>query len=119
MANLRAQTSPSLPQVAAKKKAGEEGTEEIAVVQGIKTSIDAAEARLAEVEVLRDRNLAKIANILEPSVPVSKDEANNLVVHKWGACRPTEEGLYHHHELLWMIDGYEPDVRGARACCCL
>ncbi len=44
-------------------------------------------------------------------VPVSKDEKDNGVVHEWGTKRPSEEGLYHHHELLWMIDGYEPEVR--------
>jgi hypothetical protein len=34
------------------------------------------------------------------------------VVHEWGSRRPCEDGLRHHHELLWMIDGYEPEVRG-------
>ncbi len=98
-------------QVAEKKKAGADATAEIAVVTGIADRITAMEERLKEVEVLRDATLGRIANILDPSVPVSKDEAENLVVHKWGTLRPQEEGLYHHHELLWMIDGYEPDVR--------
>jgi hypothetical protein len=47
-----------------------------------------------------------------PQVPVSKDEEDNSVVHEWGSRRPCEDGLRHHHELLWMIDGYEPEVRG-------
>jgi seryl-tRNA synthetase len=76
-------------------------------------SIQEMDARLKELEAERDSNLSKIANILDPSVPISKDEKDNAVVHKHGECR-MEEGLYHHHELLWMIDGYEPEVHHAR-----
>ena len=75
----------------------------------IDARIVAAEAQLKELETQRDANLGKIANYLDPAVPISKDEKDNAVVYKTGECR-MEEGLYHHHELLWMIDGYEPEV---------
>jgi len=65
------------------------------------------QAKEEEVNVL----LTQIGNIVHQSVPVSQDEENNEVVKKWGETRdPT--GLLHHHHLLWMIGGYEPE-RGA------
>jgi len=33
-------------------------------------------------------------------------QKDNEVVKKWGDCR-IETGLKHHHELLYMIDGYD------------
>jgi len=41
---------------------------------------------------------------------VSNDEANNFEVKKWGTCRAQTPDLKHHHQLLHMIDGYEPEV---------
>jgi seryl-tRNA synthetase len=50
---------------------------------------------------------------------VSRDEAHNGVVARAGTPRPSGAGLLHHHELRWMVDGYEPDrgvgVAGHRA----
>ena len=59
----------------------------------------------------------KIGNIVHPSVPISNDEANNVVVRKWDPklelvpdsdkARPTE--LLSHHQLLDLIGGYAPE----------
>jgi seryl-tRNA synthetase len=50
---------------------------------------------------------------------VGNDEAKHNTLHRqWGETS-TRPGLLHHHELLWMIDGYEPErgvgVAGHRA----
>lgn len=92
-----------------KKKAGEDASAEIAEMIAADKAIQEMDVRLGEIEKERDTNLNKIANYLDPSVPISKDEAENAVVHRHGECR-IEDGLFHHHELLWMIDGYEPEV---------
>ena len=48
-------------------------------------------------------------NIVDDSVPISQDEdADNLVVRKWGTPRDPA-GLLNHHDLLWRIGGYEPE----------
>jgi len=60
-----------------------------------------------------DKKLNLIGNIVHESVPVSDQEANNGVVTQWGEFKFKEEARKHHHELLWMIDGYEPD-RGVK-----
>lgn len=66
-----------------------------------------------------DKKLNLIGNLVHESVPVSKDEAHNAVVTEWGEFKFNEAARRHHHELLWMIDGYDPDrgvkVAGHRA----
>ena len=99
-------------QVATLKKSGQDASAKIAELVALDTRLNELEAQLKQLEADREANLNKIANILDPSVPVSKDEADNAVVFKHGELR-REEGLYHHHELLWMIDGYEPEVRAS------
>lgn len=49
-------------------------------------------------------------NLVHQSVPVSNDEANNEVVRVWGTNREQTPDLKHHHELLYMIGGYDPEV---------
>ena len=44
---------------------------------------------------------------------IDNDEAHSAIVWKWGVRRPMTKEMYCHHELLWMIDGYEPE-RGRR-----
>ena len=67
----------------------------------------AADAAAAEVE----RLVGRVGNSVMPDVPVSRDERENRVVHAWGpvdaAGGPAR--YFSHHQLLWMIDGYEPD----------
>jgi seryl-tRNA synthetase len=68
-----------------------------------------------EIDILVNR----IGNIVDDTVPVSKDEEkDNEVVVIWGARRMDSELLNHHH-LLFRIGGYEPErgvkVAGHRA----
>jgi seryl-tRNA synthetase len=71
--------------------------------------IAALEATAKELERARDKALGDIPNELDPTVPVSNDERDNAVVKRHGALRPKSADLLHHHELLYMIDGYEPE----------
>jgi len=49
--------------------------------------------------------------LVHESVPDDDNEDNNEVVHKWGMelVKTQAELKYHHHELLHMIGGYEPE----------
>jgi len=58
----------------------------------------------------RDDKLYTVGNLVHQSVPVSLDEANNELIRTWGTPREKTDKLLHHHHLLHMIDGYEPDV---------
>ena len=58
-----------------------------------------------EIFLLFFMQVGKIGNIVDDSVPISKDEDNdNIVVRKWGNCRDPK-GLLNHHDLLWRIGG--------------
>ena len=68
---------------------------------------EAANAAAAGVVRLVNR----VGNSVMPDVPVSRDERDNAVVRTWGRC-DTAGGparYFSHHQLLWMIDGYEPE----------
>jgi seryl-tRNA synthetase len=71
-----------------------------------------------ELKLLVDKELPKIGNVVDPTVPVSSNEDENVVVKKWGTPIQ-QEGLHFHHEVLHRIDGYEPErgvqVAGHRA----
>ncbi|RHY03129.1 hypothetical protein DYB26_010266 [Aphanomyces astaci] len=56
-----------------------------------------------------DRELYKIGNLVDPSVPISQNEDDNEVTATWGTCRAHDDSLHYHHEVLHRIDGYEPE----------
>ncbi len=117
---MRKQLGVMQKQVAELKKAkDEEGAAAlIASMASIKDGIPGLEAVADAIKDSLERDLNKIPNDVHAGVPISKDEADNVVLRTWGACEARPEG-YNHHELLWMIDGYEPErgvaVAGHRA----
>jgi len=96
-------------EVAVKKKANQECEDQVLEIKKIGDDITLAEKQQAELKQQVDSLLGKIGNIVDSSVPVSKDEdLDNAVVRRWGEPRdPT--GLLNHHDLLWRIGGYEPE----------
>ena len=102
-----------------KKRAKENADAEMAESKEMSVSIAAAETALAEAELRVTKALRKIGNIVHGSVPVSNDEEkDNEVVVRWGGHDaanpfPKPSPCRHHHELLAMIGGYEPE-RGVR-----
>ena len=80
--------------------------------QEIQGEINKAEQ---EEEVLRKTVMAKwntVGNIVHDSVPISNDEKDNRIERTWGKINEVKIdstlGKCHHHELLAMIDGYDP-----------
>jgi seryl-tRNA synthetase len=96
-------------QVGIKKKAKEECDDMVAQIKSLDAEILKAEADVEVLKKVVDGLVNKIGNIVDDSVPVSKDEdADNLVVKRWGTPRDPA-GLLNHHDLLWRIGGYEPE----------
>ena len=108
--------------VAELKKAGAakaaEADAAVAAMAGLKARVPTLEAEADAVKARLEKELDKIPNEVDASVPVSKNEDDNAVVRQWGECA-TKDGLLNHHELLAMIDGYEAErgvgVAGHRA----
>jgi seryl-tRNA synthetase len=125
--------------IAPKKKAKEDCDAEVAQQKEMQAQIKDKEAQLPGIAENRDAFLNRIGNLVDPEVPISKDEdADNLVV----ALSPIPPELASnpnllpcpvgtlsytlplakpltHDELLWRIGGYEPQrgsqVAGHRA----
>eukprot|EP00461_Guttulinopsis_vulgaris_P008999 UN09055 len=70
-------------------------------------------AKLGETE--RNKLMARVGNIVHPTVPIDTDEDNNEVVRTWlppgqTALQVNNGELLHHHHLLEMIDGYKSEA---------
>jgi len=105
-------------EITAKYKAKEDASELVAKKDALAAQIPVLEAEANALEQERLKLMIPIGNLVHESVPVSDNEDNNAVVDQWGEFK-TAPGLKHHHELLYMIDGYEGDrgnkVGGHRA----
>ena len=117
--------------IAPKKKAKEDASAEIAEMKEIAAKIKEKQAELPLAAEARDKLLNRIGNVVDPEVPISKDEeednlvitlhpmpveaANNadLLPASQGSLKYTlpETKPMTHDDLLWRIGGYEP-VRG-------
>ncbi len=103
------------------KKAGDNAGAEsvIASMAAMKAALPAVEEEVEIMKKTLERELNKVPNDVDPSVPIgNNEETDNVLVKQWGETS-TRPGLLHHHELLWMVDGFEPErgvgVAGHRA----
>lgn len=100
--------------IASKKKAKEDADEEIMARKVIMSEVGVMEEELATLALARDSILNRIGNLVHESVPVAEDEDHNAVVGEWGELAvPEVTVIKHHHELLRMIGGYDPE-RGVK-----
>lgn len=107
--NLKKERNAVQKQVAAKKKAKEECDDMVAQIKSIGETIVQRETEQTELKTKLDSMVGKIANIVDDSVPVGKDEDEfNRTERTWGTPRDPK-GLLNHHDLLWRIGGYEPE----------
>ena len=93
-------------------KGADKCEEEKANANAVKEKIEAAEKQLEEVETERTKKLNTIGNLVWSDVPISKDEANNAVVAKWGEIPDLKVdgktlGHLHHHEIMQCLDMVE------------
>ncbi|KRW98826.1 tRNA-binding arm [Pseudocohnilembus persalinus] len=103
--------------IGAKKKVDKKDPCEEEMKQKAKFEQEIKDFEAEEQEALKQRDilLGKIANIVHESVPVHKDEEHNKIERTWNDekvdknWKVTEEpGFCHHHQILRMIDGYDP-----------
>ncbi|MDU4959208.1 MAG: serine--tRNA ligase [Sporomusaceae bacterium] len=69
------------------KKAGENADAKIAEMRGVGDTISGLDARLKEVEEGLAAILLTLPNLPDASVPLGKDEHDNVEVRRWGAPR--------------------------------
>lgn len=111
---LKKAYSKSSKEIGQKRKAGEDTTALQEANVKAKAEIEAKEKACNEIKATLDAALNNIGNFVDPSVPREVDEDKNAVVTTWGDTKQTGKER-HHHELLYMIDGYEPERGSAIA----
>lgn len=83
--------------------------------KAMKDEIAAARAATADALAARDGALAPIGNLVHESAPVSKDEADNVVVKTWGEPGPAKGKKYNHVDLVRLLDIVDLDAGVAAA----
>jgi seryl-tRNA synthetase len=99
-------------------KGSDKCEEEKEVAAKLNGQIAEGKVKLGELSKAFEKKFSQIGNILDIDAPIFKDEDNNVVVAKWGEVEERKidgetPGHMHHHELLQIIGGYDPE-RGTR-----
>ena len=92
------------------KRDGGDTTELVAQVKALKKQQGQSKTHTEELWNNFELGLKRIGNIVHDTVPVSNDEKDNVLVSIF-TVHPQiyEDGVWHHHQLLYMIDGYSPE----------
>mgnify|MGYP001821467813 CR=1 FL=1 len=81
------------------KAAGEDIQPLLDVVAGLGDRLDAAKSELAEIQQKIDDIIMGIPNLLHESVPVGKDEDDNVEIRRWGEPRSYDFEVKDHVDL--------------------
>lgn len=86
--------------------------EEIAKSKEADSQREALEKKEKEFFLLLEKKVNSVGNLVHESVPIEKNEDLNKVERTWGKIPDLKVdstlGKCHHHEILAMIDGYDP-----------
>jgi seryl-tRNA synthetase len=96
---LRAERNALSKEIGKRKSKGEQTAELEGKVKEIKEKIEGLEAQLSEVEEQLKRVMLSIPNIPHQSVPVGKDETENVEVRRWGVPRDFDFEPKAHYEI--------------------
>ena len=111
-----------ISKIVAQKKKDSKGQdkceEEIAQSKALDGKIEELETTRDTLEKALNKELNRIANIISPNVPISKNEDDNKVIRTWGTpsdlvITGEELGKLHHHEVMQCLDIIELE-RGSR-----
>ncbi|CAG8433842.1 9605_t:CDS:2 [Ambispora gerdemannii] len=109
-----------------KMKAKEDASELLAEKERLNNEKELKTVSVKEREEELMSKAATIGNIVHDSVPFSLNEDDNKIIRKWEPADPVvvigeekrfhkaekRDGILSHHEVLYRIDGYDPE-RGA------
>ena len=104
---LRAERNALSMKINEKKKAGEEAKDEIERSAGISKRIKEISVETEQLEEKRNNLLLQIPAIPHKSVPVGKDDSENVEVRKWGEPKKKSTDVLSHDqvgELTGFID---------------
>ena len=115
---LQASRNSLSKQIGMLKGKGEDASEVMAQVAAMKTELEQAEARLTELLGEFNAIVAAIPNLPNETVPVGKDETDNVEVKRWGTPRTFDFEVKDHTdvgEFLGQLDfAVAAKISGAR-----
>jgi seryl-tRNA synthetase len=115
---LQASRNSLSKQIGMLKGKGEDASEVMAQVAAMKTELEQAEARLAELLGEFNAIVAAIPNLPNETVPVGKDESDNVEVKRWGTPRTFDFEVKDHTDVgesLGQLDfAVAAKISGAR-----
>ncbi|XP_050237998.1 serine--tRNA ligase-like [Mercurialis annua] len=100
--NLQKEFNKINKQIARLKIAGEDASELIKTANENKELADEKKKEVREVAAALAKKLEEVGNLVHDSVPVSNDEADNVVTRNWGEKR-MEPNLKNHVELVELL----------------
>ena len=102
--NLRHQRKKITIKIAALKKAGKNIDKELEEAKAIDSKITSLEKRVAEYEEKLRSCLMQLPNLLHESVPVGKDENENVPIRSWGKIPKFSFPVKDHIDLALSLD---------------
>ena len=82
--------------------------------EAVKKQVSDQAKRLSEIEVLEEEYQEKIKNIMmiipniiDPSVPIGKDDSENVEVQKYGEPKVPDFDIPYHAEIMESLDGID------------
>ena len=111
---LRAQRNKLSKQIGAlmAQKKKEEAEEIKATVTASASRIEELSAREKEVEERIRSIMMTIPNIIDPSVPIGRDDSMNVEIQKYGDPVVPEYEIPYHSEIMESFDGIDLDAAG-------
>ena len=97
--SLQSERNTKSKSIGQAKAAGEDIQPLLAEVAGLGEKLDAAKTELTHVQQQMDTILMEIPNLLHDSVPVGKDEDDNVEIRKWGKPKSFDFEVKDHVDL--------------------
>ena len=87
--------------------------------EAVKQEVSANSARLAELEEKEGQLSEKITkimmtipNIIDPTVPIGKDDSENVEVQRFGECKAPDFPIPYHVDIMESFNGIDMDAAG-------
>ncbi len=109
--DLRAQRNAASKQIGALMGQGKkaEAEEVKANVKKIGEEIEACEKKEPELEELIREKMLVIPNIIDPSVPIGKDDSENVEIEQFGTKKEFSFEIPYHTDIMENLDGIDLD----------
>ena len=111
---LRAERNKLSKQIGGLMKQGkkDEAEEVKAQVNANAARVDELTAKERDVEAAIKKDMMTIPNIIDPSVPIGKDDSQNVEVTKYGDPVVPDFEIPYHTEIMERFDGVDMDAAG-------